>query len=206
MERLLTDKAFLEKIIKDKGGIIKTADLESAGFGYRRVQNLLDSGFLKKIKNGYYSLNRDGMSEDERIRILFPDGILTMTSALYAYGYIDEKPDSYYIAIDKNVSRSRFKMENPKVVPYYVEKSALDFGITRIRFGEGEMSVYTKERLLCEIFKYEEKIDKDIVDKFVDKFVDNYRAEKRSDMLDLMECAVRRQVKNKIQSRLGDRL
>ena len=206
MERLLTDKAFLEKRIKDLGGIVKTADLETAGFGYRRIQSLLDSGFLKKLKNGYYTLGNDSMSADERIRVLFPDGILTMTSALYAYGYIDEKPDSYYIAIDKNVSRSRFKLTEPKVVPFYVERSALDFGVTVIRFGEGEMKIYTKERLLCEMLKYESKLNKDIVDKFVDKFVDNYQYKKQRDMLPLMESAVRRQVKHKIQTRLGDRI
>ena len=206
MERLLTDKAFLEKLIMDRGGIVKTADLENAGFGYRKLQKLLEEGFLKKLKNGYYTLYKDGKSDDERVRILFPDGILTMTSALYVYGFIDEKPDHYSIAIDKNVSRSRFKIEDPKVVPYYVEKSALDFGVTKAEFGGGEMNIYTPERLLCEILKYESKLDKQIVDKAVGKFVDKYRSQSKIDMLMLMESAVRRQVKVKIQTRLGDRL
>ncbi len=206
MERLLTDKAFLEKLIMDRGGIVKTADLENAGFGYRKLQKLLEEGFLKKLKNGYYTLYKDGKSDDERVRILFPDGILTMTSALYVYGFIDEKPDHYSIAIDKNVSRSRFKIEDPKVVPYYVEKCALDFGVTKAEFGGGEMNIYTPERLLCEILKYESKLDKQIVDKAVDKFVDKYRSQSKIDMLMLMESAVRRQVKVKIQTRLGDRL
>lgn len=206
MERIITEKALLEKLIMDRGGIVKTADLENAGFGYRKLQKLLEEGFLKKLKNGYYTLYKDGKSDDERVRILFPDGILTMTSALYVYGFIDEKPDHYSIAIDKNVSRSRFKIEDPKVVPYYVEKSALDFGVTKAEFGGGEMNIYTPERLLCEILKYESKLDKQIVDKAVDKFVDKYRSQSKIDMLMLMESAVRRQVKVKIQTRLGDRL
>ena len=206
MERIITEKALLEKLIMDRGGIVKTADLENAGFGYRKLQKLLEEGFLKKLKNGYYTLYKDVKSDDERVRILFPDGILTMTSALYVYGFIDEKPDHYSIAIDKNVSRSRFKIEDPKVVPYYVEKSALDFGVTKAEFGGGEMNIYTPERLLCEILKYESKLDKQIVDKAVDKFVDKYRSQSKIDMLMLMESAVRRQVKVKIQTRLGDRL
>ena len=206
MERIITEKALLEKLIMDRGGIVKTADLENAGFGYRKLQKLLEEGFLKKLKNGYYTLYKDGKSDDEMVRILFPDGILTMTSALYVYGFIDEKPDHYSIAIDKNVSRSRFKIEDPKVVPYYVEKSALDFGVTKAEFGGGEMNIYTPERLLCEILKYESKLDKQIVDKAVDKFVDKYRSQSKIDMLMLMESAVRRQVKVKIQTRLGDRL
>ena len=44
------------------------------------------------------------------------------------------------------------------------------------------------------------------VDKIVDKFVDNYHSDKHTDMMELMECAVRRQVKNKVQTRLGDRI
>ena len=206
MDRLLTDKAFLEKMIMDRGGIVRTAELEKAGFDYRRVQKLLDEGFLKKLKNGYYSLDGDGKSADERIRLLFPDGILTMASALYVYGFIGDKPAEYHIAIDKNVSRSRFKLKDPTVVPYYVEKSALDFGITKVSFGGGEMNIYTRERLLCEVLKYEKKFSKNTVDKIVDKFVDNYHSDKHTDMMELMECAVRRQVKNKVQTRLGDRI
>lgn len=206
MDRFLTDKAFLEKLIIDKGGIVRTADLEKAGYDYRRVQRLLEECFLKKIKNGCYALYRDGKSDDERIRILFPEGILTMASALYVYGFIRERPSEYYIAIDKNVSRSRFKLEAPRVVPYYVEKSALDYGITSTAFGGGEMNIYTRERLLCEVLKYEKKFDRSTVDKIVDKFVDNYHSDKHTDMMELMECAVRRQVKSKVQTRLGDRI
>jgi len=204
----MTDRAYLEKLIKDNGGVVKTSDLEKAGLDYRRIQQLLESCFLKKLKNGYYALYSDGMSRDEKIRRLFPDGILTMSSALFAYGFIDEKPDRYYIAVDKNVSRSRFKMEDPKVEPYYVEKDALDFGITKVPFGDGEMMIYTRERLLCEILKYEKKLpfDTKIVDNLVDKFVDNYHRLNCSDLLPLMEAAVRRQVKNKIRDRLGDRI
>ena len=47
---------------------------------------------------------------------LFPDGLLCMESALYAYGYISRKPVGFHIAVDKNTSKSRFKMEYPKVI------------------------------------------------------------------------------------------
>ena len=57
--------------------------------------------------------------QEEIILGLFPDGILCMDSALYYYGYIEKRPYEWSIAISKNTSKSRFRMEYPVVKPLY---------------------------------------------------------------------------------------
>jgi len=48
---------------------------------------------------------------------LFPDCVLNLENALYAYGYIKKKPYGWRLAVDKNTSKSRFKMDYPKIIP-----------------------------------------------------------------------------------------
>lgn len=67
----------------------------------------------------------DDFSEDALVAALFPDAMLCMESALYAYGYIKEKPYGWTLAVDKNTSKSRFKMDYPRIIPFYTEPTAL---------------------------------------------------------------------------------
>ena len=144
-EKWLKDEAAITDLIRSLGGIAKTADLYTLGIDYRRIQTFVSNGVLKKIKNGYYILTNHDMDEDEMILKLFgADGILTMESALYTYGYIDTKPYEYQIAIDKNTSKSRFKLEYPFVHPYYAEPKVLTLGVTQIPFSIGSMKIYDK--------------------------------------------------------------
>lgn len=180
-------------------GILKVADLNHLGLDYRRIQALVRDGYLRKIRNGYYALNDRSATEEEMILAMFPDGVLTMESALYAYGYLDAKPFAWSIAIDKNTSKSRFKIDYPAVTPYYSEPEVLDLGVTMIPFAEGQIHIYEKERLICDIFKYEERLDRETLKYAMRGFL----AEDHKDVAKLMEYARLRKVVNKVHSRLG---
>ena len=100
-----------------------------------RINFVVEKGDLIRIKSGYYTIRIGDYSEDELIVKLFPDAVLTMECALYAYGYIKRKPYGYQIAVDKNTSKSRFKLEFPQVTPFYAEPETLQSGVDRIDFG-----------------------------------------------------------------------
>lgn len=68
---------------------------------YRKILEFVEAGTLVRIKNGYYTDRIDRFSEEELIARLFPDARLCMESALYAYGYIREKPYGWHLAVDK---------------------------------------------------------------------------------------------------------
>ena len=73
-------------------GIVKKEELTRLGIDYRRIDTLVREGKLVRIRNGYYTDRVDDFSEDALVAALFPDAMLCMESALYAYGYIKEKP------------------------------------------------------------------------------------------------------------------
>ena len=115
----LTEEALekVHKLIDSHGGIVKKEEFADIDVDYRRILDFVESGELVRIKNGYYTDRMDRFSEEELIARLFPDACLCMESALYAYGYIRQKPYGWHLAVDKNTSKSRFKMDYPKVIP-----------------------------------------------------------------------------------------
>lgn len=189
----------VEAMMARNNGVTKAAELYTLGLDHRRIQALVRDGYLRKVRNGYYALFNRRATEEELILGMFPDGVLTMESALYAYGYLDAKPFQWSIAIDKNTSKSRFNLDYPSIRPYYTEPEVLHLGVTMIPFGEGQIHIYEKERLICDVFKYEERLDRETLKSAMRAFL----REETIDTAKLMEYARLRKVISKVHSRIG---
>lgn len=189
----------IRKIMEENGGIIKTNQILSLGIDYRRIVHWVEDGTLERVKSGYYSYGFKERNEEDLILGLFSDGVLCLDSALYYYHYIDQKPYKWHIAIDKNTSKSRFKMEYPIIMPYYVEPEVLKLGVTQISFANGKMNIYTKERMICDCLKFEEKLERDIFKRALLAYI----ADKSKDIPMLLEIAKERKVLKKVQNTIG---
>jgi predicted transcriptional regulator of viral defense system len=159
----------------------------------------VESGDLVRIKNGYYTDRIDRFSEEELIARLFPDARLCMDSALYAYGYLSEKPYGWHLAVDKNTSKSRFRMDYPKVIPYYTEADSLEIGSTTIELSGYTFQIYDRDRVICDCFKYEGKMEREVFK----AAVQGYIRDEEKDISSLMEYARARKVVGKVQSMIG---
>lgn len=189
----------IRKKMEENGGIVKTNQITALGVDYRRILSWVEDGTLERVKNGYYSLGYRERSEEELIRGLFSDCVLCLDSALYYYHYIDQKPYAWHLAVDKNTSKSRFKMDYPVIVPYYTEPKALKLGVTEISFAGGKMKIYTKERMLCDCLKYEEKLDRDVFKRALLAYI----ADGSKDIARLLQIARERKVLQKVQNVIG---
>ncbi len=186
-------------LIQEKGGIAKTSDLAALGVDYRRLQQFVEEGSLERVKSGYYSVAFKEKPEETMIPVLFPDGVLCMESALYYYGYLKERPYVWQIAVDKNTSKSRFKMEYPIVQPYYSEAAVLELGVTSIELGGQQMKIYEKERVVCDCLKYEDKMDRENLKRGLLGFL----IDEEKDIAKLMNYAKERRVVEKVRNRIG---
>jgi predicted transcriptional regulator of viral defense system len=192
----------LEKIkefIDARGGIVRRGEFASQGIDYRKILEFVESGDLVRIKNGYYTDRIDRFTEEELIARLFPDARLCMDSALYAYGYLDEKPYGWHLAVDKNTSKSRFRMDYPKVIPYYTEAESLEIGSTTIELEGFKFQIYDRDRVICDCFKYEGKMEREVFK----AAVQGYIKDEEKDISSLMEYARARKVVGKVQSMIG---
>ena len=190
----------INDLVEANGGLAKTSEIEALGVDYRRVLTFVEEGYLIRVKSGYYTTKYFECSEDQWIYKLFgEDGILTMESALYVYGYLKDRPYKWSIAINKNTSKSRFNIDYPIVEPYYTEPEVMDLGITETDFANGKMKIYTKERLICDFLKYQEKVDREDFKKGVWAYI----MDEDKDVAKLMEYAKERKVLKKVQSMIG---
>lgn len=189
----------IQLLMEQNGGIVKTSQLYTLGMDYRRIQTFVDDGVIERVKNGYYSMNFHKKREEELIATLFSDGVLTMESALYCHRYLKNRPFKWTIAVDKNTSKSRFKMQYPMVQPYYTEPEVLQMGTVKMQLGNCEMNVYCKERLICDILKYENRMERDDLQKALRAFL----MDKEKDIAKLLEYARERKVLSKVRNQVG---
>ncbi len=195
-ERILEQ---VKKCIDENGGIAKKEHLESIDIDYRRILDFVENQDIIRIKNGYYTYAIDRFSEEELVAKLFPDAVLCMESALYAYGYISRRPLGFCIAVDKNTSKSRFKLDYPKVIPYYTEPEVLKIGVSSILYEGSTFQVYDKDRLICDCLKYESKMDR----QDFKEAVQSYIKDDEKDISALMEYARERKVLKRVQNLIG---
>lgn len=189
----------VKALIDAHGGIIKKEQLSELDVDYRRILEFVDAGTLVRVKSGYYTDRIDRFSEEELIARLFPDARLCMESALYAYGYISHKPYGWHLAVDKNTSKSRFKIDYPKVIPYYTEPEALEIGSTERELWGYHYRIYDRERVICDCLKYEGRMEREVFQEAVQAYIQD----QNKDISLLMEYARARKVVKKVQSMIG---
>ncbi len=194
------DLELIDKLVHERGGLVQTAEITALGIDYRRVLKFVEEGSLVRVKSGYYKTKYyEFGSEEELILRMFPDAVLTMETALFYYGYLQERPYQWKLAISKNCSRSRFKIDYPNVQPFYTEEDVISKGVTTIDFAGEKIQIYTKERLICDCLKYQEKMDRDDFKKGVLAYIQD----ETKDVAALMEMARERKVLKKVQTMIG---
>ena len=189
----------IQRLMDENGGVVKTSQLYTLGMDYRRIQTFVDYGVIERVKNGYYSMNFHKKREEDIIATMFPDCVLSMESALYCHHYLKNRPFKWTVAVDKNTSKSRFKMDYPLVQPYYTEPEVLQMGVVKMEFGSSEMSVYCKERLICDVLKYENRMNREDLQQALRAFL----MDKNKDIAKLLAYAKERKVLSKVRNQIG---
>ena len=189
----------ITQLIEEQGGIVKKEQFTELGIDYRRILDFVRSGDLVRSKNGYYTDRIDRFTEEDLVARLFGDARLCMESALYAYGYISQKPYGWHLAVDKNTSKSRFKMDYPKLIPYYTEPEALELGSTEIMISGQQFQIYDRDRVICDCLKYESKLEREVFKEALQSYI----RDSQKDISALMAYARARKVVGKVQSMIG---
>ena len=166
------DKKTLSKqVIIEKGGIAKTSDFVAAGIPAVDIVNLCNTGYLERIRHGYYQL-ADGntSSEEQLIAALIPKAIICVESALFHYGYSDFAPRKWSIAVPRSMSRTKLDIDVLALQTYYVQPEIYELGRVTDDFYGVKLSVYDRERTICDCFKYRSRLDHEIFSKALNAY------------------------------------
>ena len=176
------DKKIISKqVIIEKGGIAKTSDFVAAGIPAVDVVNLCNTGYLERIRHGYYQL-ADGntSSEEQLIATLIPKAIICVESALFHYGYSDFAPRKWSIAVPRSMSRTKLDIDALMLQTYYVQSEIYELGKTTANFNGVMLPVYDRERTICDCFKYRSRLDNEIFNKALNAYVNDSKKNLRN--------------------------
>ena len=181
--------------------LIKTSELNGLSIYSKEILELVESGYIERVKQGYYRIveHTEDHSEAKLISQLYPDGIICMVSALFYYGYSDRTPINWDIAIDRNVSKARFNIDYPYVKPYYIDKAHLEYGVTEGQYEDCVLKIFDRDRLICECIKHENKMDREIYN----KAIINYINDSGKNVTNLLDYAKKRNIHKKVRERIG---
>ena len=188
-------KTLLKQVIIEKGGIAKTSDFVAAGIPAVDVVNLCNTGYLERIRHGYYQL-ADGntSSEEQLIATLIPKAIICVESALFHYGYSDFAPRKWSIAVPRSMSRTKLDIDALALQTYYVQSEIYELGKTTADFNGVMLPVYDRERTICDCFKYRSRLDNEIFNKALNAYVND----SKKDLRNLSEYAKKLRVHKKV--------
>ena len=194
------DVQFYKNIFDKYGGMMRTTQLAEEKIFYPQREKLIADGYVEKIRRGYYQwINPEDFSEVGTVIHLFPDAIFCMDTALRYYGYSDRTPGEWHLAVSKDSSKSRFKLDYPFVKPYYVEPAVLELGMTGGTMDGHPVRIYDKDRLICDCLRYRNKMDKEIFN----KAIQNYIADPEKSIPKLMAYAGSLRVKKLAKDLIG---
>ena len=166
------DIEYYKRIFDRHGGMMRTSQLAVEKVFYLQRETLIEDGYVEKIRRGYYRwVDPDDFSEAGTVIRLFPDAILCMDTALRYYGYSDRTPVCWHLAVSKDSGKSRFKIDDPVIKPYYVEPMVLELGLTAGDIDGHRVRIYDKERVICDCLRYRNKMDKEIFIKAIRSYV-----------------------------------
>lgn len=188
-------KTLLRQVIIEKGGIAKTSDFVAAGIPAVDVVNFCNTGYLERIRHGYYQLaDWDTSSEEQLIATLIPKAIICVESALFHYGYSDFAPRKWSIAVPRSMSRTKLDIDALALQTYYVQSEIYELGKTTADFNGVILSVYDRERTICDCFKYRSRLDNEIFNKALNAYVND----SKKDLRNLSEYAKKLRVHKKV--------
>ena len=191
----------ISKLAQASGGVFRTSDLTALGYNAYGIRKLVNENVIERIKPSYYRLYEasEKMSEAAQVAQLFPDGVLCMYTALFHYKYSDCSPLKWNIVVDRDTSKSRFRLNSLLVQPHYMKKEFLSFGVTTVECDDYAISIFDRDRLICECIFYEHKMDRETYNKAIRGYV----ADTQKNVAKLLEYAEKRRILKKVKERIG---
>lgn len=189
-----------KKIFDEYNGVIKLSDFTSRGYHNSIIDKLIKNGYVEKIKAGYYEwVDGEIVSNAVIITKLFPEAVVCLDSALYLYGYSKRTPSEWHIAVSKNRKTSKHKIEYPPMYFYFIIDKYMEIGCSEVEFEGHKLSVFDRDRTICDTIRYEKKMDKEIYNYAIRSYV----RDPEKNIRNLLDYAEKMNIKNKVSNIIG---
>jgi predicted transcriptional regulator of viral defense system len=185
------------ELFKRQGGYVRMKELRAASVHTRDIQRLVAEGVIEKVKPGLYKLV--DLEVSGRVPIGFVDvcraipvGVICLLSALDYWDLTTFAPSQIYAAVPNSFRPPH--IEYPPVNIYYFRERFYECGIETLTTSMGEVRIYNREKTICDVFRYRNKLGEDVAL----EGLKNYITTKGMSIKTLYDYAERCQVKTVI--------
>ncbi len=156
-----SDKAL--KIIKAKGGTVRTREALAAGIHPRTFYELRDNGTLEQLARGLYRLADLHPLGDPDLALVagrVPRGVVCLISSLAIHDLTTQIPHEIHLAIPRS---ARYPVcKGVPLAVYRFSEASFNAGIIERDVGGTRLRVFDAEKTIADCFKYRNKIGLDI--------------------------------------------
>jgi predicted transcriptional regulator of viral defense system len=149
------------EVFQENKGYARTRDILRAGLHHQYLRQLVVEGRVVKVKRGLYRLASISMEDElEEVSRIVPEGVVCLFSAWNFYQLSDFVPPEYHVAIEK--SRKVALPDYPPIRLYYWKENYWSIGIVQHPVGNSLISIYEKEKAVCDAVRFRNKIGKEM--------------------------------------------
>lgn len=138
------------------------------------IRRLVDEGDLIRIKQGLYRKadvhQKFGLDELVEASKLVPKGVICLLSALSHYELTTYNPWEHYIAIPRDSKKPRLP-DYPPIKIIYFSENQYQTGITETDIEGIKVNIYDREKTICDIVRYRDRLGMDIAKEGLQNYV-----------------------------------
>lgn len=188
----------IEKMLKENHGILKTADIVSAGitkdYFYKYVRN---TG-LERAAHGIYISPAAWLDEMYLLQVQIPKVVYSYETALYLHELAEKEPVPLTVTVAAKYNNPALMEKGVKVV--YVKKEWHEMGVCeRVSPGGHKLIVYDMERTICDIVRKRSEMDIAVFNYALKE----YMKRKNKNLSRLMAYASEMRLEKKIRETMG---
>lgn len=152
------------RLIRERGGTIRTAEALKAGIHPRTLYRLRDEGVLELVSRGVFRLaDAPPLSNPDLVTIALrvPQAVICLVSALAFHELTTQIPRAVAIALGKGAESPR--IDHPPISVHRFSGRSLSVGIETHRIDGIVVRIYGPEKTLADCFKFRNKLGMDVV-------------------------------------------
>ena len=153
----------VQTMFTDDVPVVNTATLKQNGIHSRNITELVNSGFITRIKQGHYiwSQKESDTSDIVLAAKLIPNGVLCLYTALEHYGLSTINPTEIFMALPRGTVAPSLPSNLRVNVRQMIDKH-FELGISETELNGVAVKIYDVEKTVCDCFKYDKEVEKSI--------------------------------------------
>ncbi|MDO4296719.1 MAG: abortive phage infection protein [bacterium] len=188
----------IEKLLAEKNGIVKTADVVAAGISKETFYKYAQSIGLEKAAHGIYLLPSAWADEMYLLQAQIPKAIYSHETSLYLHELAEMEPIPFTVTVPAKYNNPTLAEKGVKII--YTKKEWHMLGICQISSPSGHpIAVYNMERTICDIIRKRSDMD---ISTFNYALV-GFMKRKDKNLNRLMEYAKTMRLEKKIRETMG---